>query len=121
MNDLSRKKGGRPKVKIPKDQHLALTCTIVEKKIIKGKAKIANLTVSALLLELALKGKIVVKTFPKELLLFTGSLNQLGNNLNQIARKRNRDDELNAIERAELSALSKEIYKLTQEIKRCLK
>ncbi len=122
MNDLSnRKKGGRPRVKIPKNQHLALTCTLIESKIIKGKAKMANLTVSNLLLELALRGEVVVKSFPPEILRFTGSLNQLGHNLNQIARKRNRGDELSAIERAELNALGKAVVKLTRDIKDLIK
>lgn len=60
-------------------------------------------------------------TLPKEILQFTGTLNHLAANLNQIAKKRNQLDELNALERAQLQQLSTMVKQLAMDIKNHLK
>jgi hypothetical protein len=115
--------GGRPKKFVRRDQQLAVMCNRVERMIIETKAEKANVSVSEFLRNLALGGQIGrnVKALPKEILLFTATLNHLAANMNQVAKKRNRDEELNAIERAELTVLSARIKRLATNIKTYLK
>ena len=98
-------------------------CTTSERKIIEDKAKLANVSISQFFRELALQGQVdrKIKVLPKEVLLFTANLNHLAANMNQIAKKRNQNDELNAIERAGLIVLSNEVKKLAADIKYFLK
>jgi hypothetical protein len=72
---------------------------------------------------MGLTGKIdgTKKALPKEVLLFTGTLNHLAANMNQIAHKRNRDDVLNALERAELQHDATAVRQLAKEIKSYLR
>lgn len=120
---LIKRKGGRPKKGLKKDQLLQLKCTLVERKVILAKAKLANLSISEYLREMGLSGKIDSreKTIPKEVLQLTGTINHLAANLNQIAKKRNGIDELNAFERVELKVQSDELKRLAEEIKKYLK
>ena len=62
------------------------------------------MSISEYLRKMGLTGKIdrSEKVFPKEALQYSGTLNHIAANINQIAYKRNRNDELNAIERAKL-------------------
>jgi hypothetical protein len=115
--------GGRPKKYVRRDQQLAVMCNRVERMIIEAKAENANVSVSEFLRDLALDGQFDrrIKKLPKEILLFTSTLNHLAANLNQVAKKRNREEELNAIERAELSVLSAQIKQLATDIKTYLK
>ena len=78
---------------------------------------------SEYLREMGLSGKIDrrEKAIPKEILLLTGTLNHLAANLNQIARKRNGIEELNALERAGLEVQSRDLKKLAIEIRSYLK
>ena len=123
VEQYKQNKGGRPRKAIRMDQQLAVMCTLVERKLIEHKAKKSNSSTSEFLRNLALKGKPVrkIKALPKEVLLFTATLNHLAANLNQIAKKRNRFEELNAIERAELNALSQQVKQLAVDIKKWLK
>jgi hypothetical protein len=57
------------------------------------------------------------KVLPKEVLQLSATLNHMAANLNQVAKKRNSLDELNAIERAELNQLSRQVKELAGEIK----
>ena len=116
-------KGGRPKKENKRSQQLAVMCTMAERKIIEDNAKLTNISVSQFLRELALGGQVdrKIKVLPKEVLLFTATLNHLAANMNQVAKKRNQNDELNAIERAGLIVLSTEIKKLAIDIKDFLK
>ncbi len=119
VKTIAKNKGGRPKKVIKKDQLLNLKCTLIDRRVIKAKAKQANLSVSEYLLKMALSGKIDRrdKTLPKEVLQLTGTLNHLAANMNQIAKKRNGIDELNAFERAELMVQSGQVKRLAEEIK----
>ncbi|MDI3321312.1 plasmid mobilization protein [Pinibacter soli] len=115
--------GGRPKKFVRRDQQLAVMCNRVERMIIETKAEKATVSVSEFLRNLALGGQVdrKVKALPKEILLFTATLNHLAANMNQVAKKRNREEELNAIERAELTVLSTQIKQFATDIKTYLK
>jgi hypothetical protein len=93
-------KGGRPKVSLKRSNHLTVMCTIMEKKIIQMNARKAGTNISVFLRTLGLNERVKVKTLPKEVLQLTGTLNHVAANLNQIARKRNGVDELDAMDRA---------------------
>lgn len=99
-----KNKGGRPQKVVKKDQLLGVKCSLVERKAIEARAKSVNLSISEYLRKMGLNGKIdrSEKVFPKEALQYSGTLNHIAANINQIAYKRNRNDELNAIERAKL-------------------
>lgn len=115
-----KNKGGRPKKQIRRDQQLAVMCTITERKVISIKAKSAGLCISEFLRTIALNGQVDrrIKTLPTEVLLMTATLNHLAANMNQVAKKRNRHEELNAMERAELKLLSDEVKALADAIKK---
>ncbi len=117
------KKGGRPQKAVKRDQQITVSCTLLERKAIEYKAGCSGLTNSEYLRQMGLSGKVdrQEKTLPKEVLLLTGTLNHTAANLNQIAKKRNSMDELNAIERAELNQLSRQCKELAGEIKNYLK
>src|SRR5688500_13792274 len=122
MNEIKRQiknKGGRPKKEIRRDQQLAVMCTLIERKLIEHKAKNANCCISEYLRELALKGQVdrKIKALPRDVLQFTATLKHLAANLNQVAKKRNREESFNAFERAELNLLSGDIKTLAEQIK----
>lgn len=121
MNNPTRNKGGRPKKKVKMQEQLAVMCTIIDRKIIEYRAKQAGLSISSFLREIGLNGKLIVKTYPKEILEFTGKLNHMAANINQIAKKRNINERLSPIDRAELKILSEAINQLTIDIKKYLK
>jgi hypothetical protein len=117
-----RNRGGRPKKDIRRDQQLAVMCTMTERKVIAAKARITGVSISEFLRSLAITGQLDrrIKKIPAEILLLTGTLNHMAANINQVARKRNSGEELNAIERAELQVLSMEIKALADTIKKHL-
>ncbi len=119
---LKNKNGGRPRKAIKKDQLLGVKCSLLERKVIEYKARENNFSVSEYLRKLGLSGKVDMKipTLSKEILQFKGTLNHLAANLNQIAKKRNMNDELNALERASLEHQSKEIKQLVNDIRKFL-
>ncbi len=112
-------KGGRPKKNIKCDQKLTVMCTLIERKVIEAKAKAALLSISEFLRKTGLGGKIdrQQKVLPKEVLAFTATINHMAANLNQIAKKRNGIEELNALERAELQYFSGQFKQLAKDIK----
>lgn len=120
---LAKNKGGRPRKEITRCHQLAVLCTPEERRNIEGKAKCLNVSISEFLRTIGLDSKATVKpkTLPSEVLLLTGTLNHLAANINQIAYKRNVDDQLNAIERAELNFLAQQIKALSEQIKTHLK
>lgn len=118
-NEIKKNRGGRPKKAVKRDQLMAIKCTLYERKIIEAKAKKASLTISEYLREIGLTAKIDYRTkaLPKEILSFTGVLNHMAANLNQIAKKRNSNDELSPLERAELKVQSGQVKDLAVQIK----
>jgi hypothetical protein len=115
----TRNKGGRPRKAVKKDQLLGVKCSLIERRAIEAKARSANLSISEYLRKMGLTGKIdrSAKVLPREVLLFTGTLNHLAANMNQIAKKRNSNEELNAIERATLQHDGADIKQLAKDIK----
>jgi len=122
-NAYTHNKGGRPKKCVKRDQKITVMCSLIERKVIEHKAKAAGLSVSEYLRNLGLNRQVDTskKALPKEVLLFTATLNHLAANINQIARKRNQGEELNALERAALHRLPNEIQQLANYIKTYLK
>ncbi|WP_234997921.1 hypothetical protein [Mucilaginibacter sp. OK098] len=57
-----------------------------------------------------------VKTLPKSVLEMRGTLNHIAANLNQIAKRRNRGDDLNAMERALLEQDMRSLRGLVKDI-----
>lgn len=104
---INKSKGGRPNKAIKKNKLLGVKCSLLEKVTIQQKAKRANLSVSEYLRKLGVSGKIVIhiKTIPPEVAAFKADLNHMSANINQIARKRNYNDQLDAFERAHLQQL----------------
>jgi hypothetical protein len=119
---IKNKKGGRPRKAVKKDQLLGVKCSLVERKVIEYKARENNFSVSEYLRKLGLSGKVdmKMKTLSKDILQFKGTLNHLAANLNQVAKKRNMNDELNPLERASLEHQSKEIKQLVNDIQKFL-
>ena len=119
---VTTKKGGRPKKAVRKDHVLTLKCSLNEKCIIEAKAKRCGLTISQYLRAAAINGKIdmSIKLLPPEVLQLTGTLNHLAANLNQIAKKRNSSEQLDAIERGTLELQSKELKTIAANIKNYL-
>lgn len=121
---VSRKnKGGRPAKEVKQDHFIGVKCTLIEKTLLLEKAKILGLTVSEYLRESGLKGQAVskIKVLPQEVLQLTGTLNHLAANLNQIAKKRNGIEQLDALERAGLEVQSRDLKRLAEAIKNYLK
>jgi hypothetical protein len=117
-----QKKGGPTGKSVKRNQLLGVKCSMAERNAIEARAKSVLQTVSEYLRKMGLTGKIDmrIKALPKEVLLLTATLNHLAANLNQIAKKRNGLDELNALERAELQYLSGEFKQLVKDIKNYL-
>jgi hypothetical protein len=116
-------KGGRPRKQHRRRQIMAAMCTPLEKKLIEINAQRAGLTVSEFLRDMGLKNKVQVKikSLPKNVLELKGTLNHTAANINQLARKRNSGDELNALERALLNQYVREIQNLVTTINIYLK
>jgi hypothetical protein len=114
---------GRPTKLVKRNQLLGVKCSLVERTIIEAKAKKALLSVSEYLREMGVSGKVDMhkRALPKEVLQLTATLNHLAANMNQVAKKRNSFDELNALERAELQHLSGHLKQLATDIKNYLK
>ncbi|WP_439145489.1 plasmid mobilization protein [Terrimonas pollutisoli] len=120
---ISKKgKGGRPVKPVKQNQFIGVKCSLIEKKLIQLNAKAVGLSMSEYLRELGLKGQAdrKIKVLPKEVLLFTATLNHMAANINQVAKKRNQHDELSVIERAGLTVLSNDIKRLAADIKNFL-
>jgi hypothetical protein len=116
-------KGGRPKKRDHLNQRVTVMCTRFDVITIRHYAKEMNRSVSEYLRLLGLKRQVdrKVQSLPKEVLQLIGTLNHLAANLNQIAHKRNRGEELNAFQRAELMVLAGELKALAKTIKAALK
>ena len=118
----NRKQGGRPTKAVKQKYLLGVKCNLVEKKMVLQNAKAVGVTVSEFLRNVGLKRQAVrkVKVLPQEVLLRLATLNHIAANLNQVAKKRNRFDELNAIERAGLIQLANDLKQLVIDIKNYL-
>ena len=117
--EKKKNKGGRPKKAVKRQEQLAVMCSSWERAVIARRAEQVNQSISEFLRNLGLNSKIDMhkKVLPKEVLLFTATLNHAAANLNQIAKKRNQNDELNALERADLQFFSTRLKQLAKQIK----
>jgi hypothetical protein len=114
------RRGGRPKVSHKRREALSVMCNLLEKKIIQINARNSGRSVSVFLRDLGLNGRVnlKVKSLPRSVLQLIGTLNHTAANLNQIAKKRNRGDDLDAVERALLNQEVRGLQSIVQEIKR---
>jgi hypothetical protein len=112
-------KGGRPPKDIRRNKLIGVKCSVTEKFLIEAKAKAAGMTRASFLRITGLNGKVDIrkKVIPNEVLKGIAGLNHIAANLNQIARKRNSFDELNALERAELQHIVAEIKQFVQSFR----
>jgi hypothetical protein len=119
-NQKRSSKGGRPQKKDKRDQQLAVMCTMQEREQIEQKAKQHNLPVSVWLRTVALQGQTgsLKKTFPKELLLFSATLNHIAANINQLTKKQNQYQLFSAAEITQLHDLITALKQLAVDIKK---
>jgi len=115
-------KGGRPKKKEKRDQQLAVMCTMQEREQIEQKAKQYNLPVSVWLRTVALQGQTgsLKRAFPKEVLLFTATLNHIAANINQLTKKHNQYQLFSDAEITMLNQFITELKQLATQIKKSL-
>ena len=123
MKGYGNRKGGRPKKLIKRDHQITVMCSLPERDTMELKAKTADLSNSEYLRQMGLTEKVdmLKKVLPNEVLMLTATLNHMAANLNQVAKKRNSMDKLNAIGRAELQQQSRQLKELAGEIKHYLK
>ena len=101
-----------------KNHKISLWCTPTEKKYIEIRARKAGLSASEYMREMGLKEYLKKpKTLPPEVLAFSARLNELAASHFLIARRRQDGEDLNALERAELQQLRREIGNLIDQIK----
>jgi hypothetical protein len=112
-------KGGRPAKDIKRNKLIGVKCSTTEKFLIEAKAKAAGMTRASFLRVAGLNGKVDIhkKVIPNEVLKGIADLNHIAANLNQVAKKRNSLDELNALERAELQHVVGEIKRFVQKFR----
>ncbi len=120
---LLKGKGGRPVKVVKKNITLTIKCTLEEEMYIKAQAKHGGITVSEYLRTLSVSGKVVmeIRTIDLQVLKLTAAINHDDALLNQIAKKRNSNDELNAFERAELMMLTGRLKMIVSKIEKRLK
>lgn len=113
-------KGGRPKKNNKRDQQLAVMCTMQEREQIEQKARQHNLPVSAWLRTVALQGQTgsLKRAFPREVLLFTATLNHIAANINQLTKKHNQYQLFSAAEITQLHDLMTALKQLAADIKK---
>lgn len=101
-----------------KAQKISVWCTATEKRYIEIRAREAKLSASEYLREMGLREYLKrPKALSPEVLSFNGRLLHLTGLLQPLSRRRLDGDELNALERATLQQLSKELQQLISQIK----
>lgn len=113
----SEKPRGRPEKSDKKDRILALKCSSADEMIIRKNAALYKLPVSVYIRDIAVQHRVQVKTLPQEVLVFQTRINQTCSLLNQLARKKNKNEQLSAIDRAQLSDLVDELLSIVKTIK----
>ena len=124
QNDKRRKnKGGRPSKEVRKNIIQTFKCSAFEKLIIAQKAKELSLNTSEYIRQMSVNGKVdqQVKAFPSEVLALSGTLNHIAANINQVAKKRNKDEDLSMLERVNLQNLVPVLKGIAVEIKNYLR
>ncbi|MEI3802343.1 MULTISPECIES: plasmid mobilization protein [unclassified Chitinophaga] len=116
-------KGGRPLKEVRKNIILTFKCSAFEKLVIAQKAKELNLNISEYIRQMSVNGKVdqQVKVFPAEVLALSGTLNHIAANINQVAKKRNKDEDLSMLERVDLQNLVPVLKGIAVDIKNYLR
>ncbi len=118
---MAKNKSGRPCKPIKRIVKMSAHCTYLEKAVIEGRAKAANLTISEYMRKAALNTTITVKSFPPEILKISAQLSQLAANTNSIAKQLNIHHYLSNSDLQEISTLPNEFKNLSAFIKDKLK
>ena len=121
MNNANHNKGGRPKVQVQRNYKVTIHCTLLEKSIIEGKARSSNQKTSEYSRNMAIQGKLIIKTYPKEILSITSNLSHIAANIHNISRKLNFNQILSFDEYDEIQKLPEIISSLNTYIKDTLK
>jgi len=101
-----------------KNRHAKVNFTAAEKRYIEIRARDMGLSVSSYLREIGLKDfPAKERSLPTEVLAFNGQLSQLIGFLEIIARKRLDNEDLDSLQRAELTFRLKEVKLLIENIK----
>ena len=105
---------------ILRDQTVCVCCSLIERKAIQAKAKSLGLSTSEFIRQIALKIEDykTPKRIPKEWLQLINTLYHQTATLNQIAKKRIGNEELNALERANLQYVAEELKQLAKDFKK---
>ena len=87
--EKKKNRGGRPRKEVKRSEQLAVMCSKWERIVIAHRAEQVNQTISEFLRHLGLNSKIDMhkKVLPKEVLLFTATLNHAAANINQVAKR----------------------------------
>ena len=117
--NIQKNKGGRPKKPAPRTRRLNVACTDQEQNIIAAKANAVGLTVSEYLRSSGLNSHIDIrkKKLPSEVLEFTGRINNIASNINQLAKLNNSGQNFTSHERETMRNLAQILYELTEKIK----
>ncbi|MCO5291164.1 MAG: mobilization protein [Chitinophagaceae bacterium] len=117
--NIQKNKGGRPKKPDPRTRRLNVACTDQEQNIIAAKANAVGLTVSEYLRSSGLNSHIDVrkKKLPNEVLEFTGRINNIASNINQLAKLNNAGQNFTHHERETMRNLAQVLFELTEKIK----
>lgn len=120
---VGRNKGGRPLKEVRRNIILTFKCSPSEKVIIAQKANALNLHISAYIRQTSIYGKAnpQIKVLPAEVLALSGTLNHIAANINQVAKKCNKDDSLSIEERLNLRSLVLVLKGIALSIKDYLK
>ena len=111
-------KSNRPKKLVLKNRILSLKCSNNEEEEIRRKAALYQLPISVFLRECALKNKVQIRTLPSQVVLLQTRINQICSLVNQLARKKNRNEQLTVIERSELSSIVEELHEMVITIRK---
>jgi hypothetical protein len=96
-------------------------CSAIEKRYVVSSARQKGMAISSYLRAIAMQGFVDKdKTLPSEVLAFSGELQHVSGLLDTIARKRLDGEDLNALDRAELSAAKGSIQGIVEQIKNYL-
>ncbi|MGF6927368.1 hypothetical protein QFZ48_002868 [Chitinophaga sp. W2I13] len=118
-----RSKGGRPSKEVRKNIILTFKCSAYEKMVIAQKAKELNLNISEYIRRMSVNGKVdqQIKVLPAEVLALSGTLNHIAANINQVAKKRNKDEDLSMMELVNLQNMVPVLKGIAVEIKNYLR
>jgi hypothetical protein len=112
----SNRKGRLDKI-IKMDTILNLKCSADQAIEIRRKSALYNLPLSVYLRQCALLHKPNIRTLPNDVIVLQTRIHQACSLLNQLARKKNKNEQLTAIERAELSSIRDELHEIVSIIK----